>query len=105
MHKRAHYAFLYARSVSANLCASKRPTTGRASKGKKMNKPAMVLKWQDEKTARPISRASAAELIRKNRLAPKDMKVTVRRKHKETHIGSAFLGVACCIYRAEVAER
>lgn len=65
-----------------------------------MGKPAMMLKWQDEKSARPINRAGAAATIRKNRRAPKEWRVKVQRKHGDIYISSTFLGVACCIYRA-----
>lgn len=65
-----------------------------------MAKPEMMLKWQDEPEAQPISRASAAATIRKNRRAPKELRVRVQRKHGETYISSTFLGVACCIYRS-----
>lgn len=63
-------------------------------------KPAMMLKWQDEKKAQPINRATAAAIIRKNRGAAKELRIKVQRKHGETYISSTFLGVACCIYRA-----
>lgn len=65
-----------------------------------MSKPAMMLKWQDEASARPISRATAAATIRKNRRAASELRINVKRKHGETYISSKFLGVACCIYRA-----
>lgn len=68
-----------------------------------MSKPAMLLKWEGETSARPISRASAAATIRKNRSAAPQLRIKVQRKHGETYISSTFLGVACCIYRAEAA--
>jgi hypothetical protein len=65
-----------------------------------MTKPAMMLKWQDEQIAQPINRATAAATIRKNRRAPRELRIKVQRKHGETYISSTFLGVACCIFRA-----
>lgn len=64
-------------------------------------KPAMMLKWQDEKQARPISRTDAAATIRLNRRADRALRILVQRKHAETYISSTFLGVACCIFRAQ----
>lgn len=63
-------------------------------------KPKMMLKWADEKKARPITRKDAADKIRKNRLAEKSLRIVVRRKHGETYITSDFLGVGLCIFRA-----
>ncbi|SOE48067.1 hypothetical protein [Orrella dioscoreae] len=60
----------------------------------------MMLKWADEKNARPISRQDAAATILKNRRAHKSLRVVVRRKQGETYIASDFLGVGCCIFRA-----
>jgi hypothetical protein len=68
-----------------------------------MDKPNMLLKWADEKEARPISRCDAADAIRKNRRQPKELRVRVLRKHGETYIASDFLGVGCVIYRALAA--
>jgi len=65
-----------------------------------MTKPAMMLKWQDEKNAQPINRATAAATIRKNRRANPALRIKVKRKHGETYISSTFLGIACCIFRA-----
>jgi hypothetical protein len=62
-------------------------------------KPAMFLKWQDESTGQWISRDDAATVIRQNRRAPKELRIRVQRKYRETYISSTFLGVACCIYR------
>lgn len=64
-------------------------------------KPQMMLKWQDEKKAFPISRDHAAATIRKNRsMQPREFQVKVFRKCGDTYIVSHFLNVACCIYRA-----
>jgi hypothetical protein len=63
-----------------------------------MNKPQMFLKWADEKSAQPISRAAAAATIRRNRRQPSELRVRVVRKHGETYIASSFLNVACVIY-------
>ena len=65
-----------------------------------MNKPAMLLKWQDESHANPIDRIKAAHIIRENRRANRALRIVVKRMHGETYIGSDFLNVACCIYRA-----
>lgn len=62
-------------------------------------KPQMMLKWHDEKNARPISRATAAATIWKNRRAPKELRIVVQRRYGETYISSTFLGIACCIFR------
>ena len=66
-------------------------------------KPAMLLKWADEKKAHPISRDLAAKTIRGNRKQPRELRVRVLRKHGETYIASDFLGVGCVIYRATIA--
>lgn len=64
------------------------------------NKPAMLLKWADESTSRPIDRDDAAQTIRKNRRAHPQLRVKVCRKRGETYIVSEFLSVGCVIYRA-----
>lgn len=63
-------------------------------------KPAMLLKWADEKHAQPISRDLAAKTIRDNRKQPAALRVKVTRKYRDTYITSDFLGVGCVIYRA-----
>lgn len=65
------------------------------------NKPAMMLKWADESSAKPISRSQAAQAIRDNRRQPAALRVVVSRKYGETYITSAFLGVGCVIFRAD----
>jgi hypothetical protein len=62
-------------------------------------KPKMLLKWADEKNPQPISRASAAATIRKNRHRGA-LRVRVFRKFGDTYIVSQFLNVGCVIYRA-----
>lgn len=64
-----------------------------------MNKPEMLLKWADERSARPISRADAAATIVGNRRANPSLRISVRRMSGDTYIASEFLGVSCCIYR------
>lgn len=64
-------------------------------------KPEMLLKWADEKEARPISRALAASTIRANRRQPRELRVKVVRRHGETYIASDFLGIGCVIFRAK----
>ena len=63
-------------------------------------RPAMLLKWADEKNPQPLSRASAAATIRANRKQPRELQVKVFRKYGDTYITSAFLNVGCVIYRA-----
>ena len=63
-------------------------------------KPAMMLKWEDEAGARPISRDLASRMIRGNRRA-KHPRITVARRAGQTLIAGGILGVACVIYRAE----
>ena len=67
-------------------------------------KPAMMLKWADEKAARPISRKLAADTIRGNRRACPELRIKVVRKHGETYIASDFLGVGCVIFREPTAR-
>jgi hypothetical protein len=67
-------------------------------------KPQMMLKWADEKNARPISRELAAKTIRGNRKQPAALRVKVVRKYRDTYIASDFLGVACVIYRKVAQE-
>ncbi|MBR8123255.1 hypothetical protein KDW39_08845 [Burkholderia multivorans] len=64
-----------------------------------MNKPQMMLRWNDGEE-QPISRATAAREIRKNRRAHPALGVRVFWKFRETYIVSEFLGVGCCIHRA-----
>ncbi|MFY4709920.1 hypothetical protein [Burkholderia glumae] len=64
-----------------------------------MEKPQMVLRWNDGEE-QSISRASAAREIRRNRRAHPALRVRVFRKCRETYIVSEFLGMGCCIYRS-----
>lgn len=62
-------------------------------------KPAMLLKWADEREAHPIDRTTAARTIRKNRRAPRELRIKVTRKHRDIYIVSDFLCVGCVIYK------
>lgn len=62
-------------------------------------RPEMMLKWQDEENARPISREIAASIIKKNRNSDKGLRIKVKRKYREIYISSTVLNVACCIFR------
>ena len=64
-----------------------------------MNKPKVMLRWDDGEE-QVISRQDAAREIRKNRNAHPALGVRVFRKFRETYIVSDFLDVGCCIYRA-----
>jgi hypothetical protein len=60
----------------------------------------MALTWRGE-TPRPIGRDAAARVIRGNRRAAPELRIEVKRIHRETYITSTFLGVGCCIHRAD----
>lgn len=62
-------------------------------------KPKMLIKWAGEES-HAIARDIAAREIRKNRHANPALGVTVRRAFNDIYIVSKFLGVVCCIYRA-----
>jgi len=65
-------------------------------------KPTMMIKWSDESTAQPITRTTAAHMIKGNRNKPKAQHISVRRLYGETYIAAPSLGVGCVIFKGEL---
>jgi hypothetical protein len=65
-----------------------------------MTKPAIMFQWRDG-AAMPMDRHIAAKIIRGNRRAKPELRVTVTRRDGAIHIGSATLNAHCRIYRAD----
>jgi hypothetical protein len=63
-----------------------------------MTKPEIMFQWR-EGTPMPMERHIAAKIIRGNRRAKPELRITVTRRDGATHIASDKLNAHCRIYR------